>query len=351
MTIRLVDQYLSNVEPFMSIMSRPAVILLVTQHKRSAIQEALCNIVCALASAPSDHSTSRLYFERALNHLNISNLIGASITLIQTLLLVALYQQNHQLSIASWTYHGLAVKAAFQAGLQSVSMYRRIGEQERDMRLRLWYSLVNQDRMLSMCLGRPQMISPQYVRTPKLQFSLRTPPVYSLPSLEYHSRLTLLYEIVACTLHDVYHDNIDDEPVSARMLLASRSSIHWQLTSWREEAAKSFPILAQGDLVLTSSTISDSTRLRLILSIHFYRAVLLVNGPVILAVLRKTMCEELPDLLENIVPIVRHEFTTIRNLHYVLSTALSHPRGFLDQNAAWFLCNYTCMCLCVLGEM
>lgn len=89
------------------------------------------------------------------------------------------------MSVASWTYHALTVKSAFQLGMQSPTSYKEYGAQEAELRRRLWYGVVNQDRsglslslvshvadlsqrVLCMCLGRPCLIPAQYVRTPRL---------------------------------------------------------------------------------------------------------------------------------------------------------------------------------------
>lgn len=50
------------------------------------------------------------------------------------------------MSITSWTYHALAVKSAFQLGLHSPAYYRNFGVQDAEMRRRLLYSLLIQDR-------------------------------------------------------------------------------------------------------------------------------------------------------------------------------------------------------------
>lgn len=83
---------------------------------------------------------------------------------MRTLLLLCLFQQNTRRSIASWTYHALAVKAAFQLGLHSPDMYvgkkSQIGEELKQV----WMGVINQDRSLSTALGRPWLISSKYVR-------------------------------------------------------------------------------------------------------------------------------------------------------------------------------------------
>ena len=61
-------------------------------------------------------------------------------------MLITSFQQNNQKAIASWTFHALAVKAAFELGLHSSINHGDHGVQETELRKRLWFGLVNQDR-------------------------------------------------------------------------------------------------------------------------------------------------------------------------------------------------------------
>jgi hypothetical protein len=65
---------------------------------------------------------------------------------VQALLLLCSFQQNTQRSTASWTYHALAVKTAIQHGLHSPSLYEQHGVQTRELRRRIWFGVINQDR-------------------------------------------------------------------------------------------------------------------------------------------------------------------------------------------------------------
>ncbi|OBT59093.1 hypothetical protein VE04_00706 [Pseudogymnoascus sp. 24MN13] len=108
--------------------------------------EALVNIICAYTSSTLQNSNAKVYYRRALALLDEQTLRGSCLELIQALLLIASFQQNHQLSIASWTFHAVAVKAAFQLGLHSPIYYKDHSFQESELRKRLWFALVNQDR-------------------------------------------------------------------------------------------------------------------------------------------------------------------------------------------------------------
>lgn len=57
------------------------------------------------------------------------------------------YLQGTQKSIRAWSVHGLAVKAAFQLGLQSSEASAEFSPLEREVRKRTWYGCVVLDRL------------------------------------------------------------------------------------------------------------------------------------------------------------------------------------------------------------
>jgi hypothetical protein len=56
------------------------------------------------------------------------------------------------MSVESWTNHALTVKAALQLGLHSPLSYKELSVADAVSNLRLWYSIVNQDRCVALLL-------------------------------------------------------------------------------------------------------------------------------------------------------------------------------------------------------
>lgn len=79
-------------------------------------------------------------------------------------MLLGIYQQNSQRSTESLTTHAVAVKTSYHIGVHSTFLYDFVGPREKEIRARLWFAVVNQDRMLSTALGQPCLIPPQHVR-------------------------------------------------------------------------------------------------------------------------------------------------------------------------------------------
>lgn len=196
------------------------------------LNQAFMYVVFAHAYSALGDPRGEWYFQRSLKMLTPAKLREADLrsstlldsfrkykslqhSSVQVLLLLANYQQNHQMSVESWTNHALTVKAALQLGLHSPLSYRELSSADAEMNFRLWYSIINQDRYIAlflqsltrlslsclrtlcMCIGRPCLIPPQYICTPPLQnprLAYRSSTVaihqQQIESLLHHGHLT-----------------------------------------------------------------------------------------------------------------------------------------------------------------
>ncbi|EXJ54896.1 uncharacterized protein A1O5_12962 [Cladophialophora psammophila CBS 110553] len=356
----LIDHFFISAGEFLPFVSHSTLVSHCNSLRNSKSQPhvgaklALLNAVFALSSASLGEGNSDAFICRALACLTERQLRGASIELVQALLLIATYQQNHQLSITSWTYHALAVKTAFQLGLHSPLGYKEYGLQESELRKRLWYSLINQDRVLSLSLGRPCLIPRQYIRTQNT-LDPRTIP-RAIPviapnhgdSVIYHHHHTSVCEIFESVIHRLYNDNIDsDKPVRIQDLITQRLPLQWELETWRQSLDPSYRIIStlgfdRGSLSFPPGTL----RFQLVLSAHYYRALMLINTPVLTWALSETVDTQKLKIdsglmSEHIVPIVSHGFKAVRELHQIIQTMSTYDERFLDQTVAWWTCSYT----------
>ncbi|KAL1798123.1 hypothetical protein ACET3X_002160 [Alternaria dauci] len=157
----------------------------------SKTKRALVNIMFAYSCLAIGNLQCDMYFQRTVRCLTPETLRSASLELIQALLLLTSYQQQQQMPVSSATYHALTVKAAFQLGLQCPSSYKELSPSDSEFRKRTWYSLINQDRILCMCLGRPCLIPPQHIRTPGLEDPRHT---HHLSSIAYEYEVESLLQ-------------------------------------------------------------------------------------------------------------------------------------------------------------
>lgn len=111
------------------------------------------NIVLALAtnaSAPTSPSAERatqadLHFQRAMELAKPDILGHPSVELIQLFCLMVIYLEGTRYSSLAWTFHGLAVKGAYQLGLHFAGS-KNHSPLAREVRRRLWYWCVMNDR-------------------------------------------------------------------------------------------------------------------------------------------------------------------------------------------------------------
>ncbi|CAL5873913.1 uncharacterized protein PFLUO_LOCUS8197 [Penicillium psychrofluorescens] len=107
---------------------------------------------------------SDVFYQRGLGLCGSEILRGATLEVVQFLLLMGQYLQGTQKSIQAWTVHGLAVKGALQLGLHSRNALKSFTNLEQETRKRTWYGCVLLDRTLSMTFGRPAAIPDSYVK-------------------------------------------------------------------------------------------------------------------------------------------------------------------------------------------
>lgn len=65
---------------------------------------------------------------------------------VQFLLLTSQYLQGSQMSLQTWTTHGLAVKAALSIGLHAKNASTKFSPLEQEIRKRTWFGCVVLDR-------------------------------------------------------------------------------------------------------------------------------------------------------------------------------------------------------------
>lgn len=155
-----------------------------------------------------------------------------------------------------------------------------------------------------------------------------------------------LYSIVASLLTLMYEDNIETEnSLSVWDLMKSRLKLFQDFEQWRHGLDPSFAPLHDDTLkgVLVSN--SNISHFRLALSIHYFRALMLLNGPVLTKLLDCAVSESVSEaesqmLFEQCIPVIRHETSLLQDAHKVLFVSSTKGESFLDQSNAWWLCNH-----------
>ncbi|KAH7133718.1 fungal-specific transcription factor domain-containing protein [Dactylonectria macrodidyma] len=332
-----------------------------SSHSRST--KALLYIVFAHALSTLDDGAPDPFYHKSLGLLmtNEQSVFSWNLETVIALLLVGSYQQNSQRAMASLTTHCLAVKAAYQLGLHSPSTYEGLGVQEKELRVKVWYAIVIQDRDLAKALGRPCLIPPQYVQVeipdsiaPSKYTASTVTMSPSLKSSVYFSHLISLNDIIGDTLETIYSANIGSNQMPPKDAMLKAISLFDQLEKWRDHNIH-FPIItAAANVGSWSADTFQQEAHAVLLSMWYYRTVVLISTPVLMAILEQVTSSaaggEMSGMLKDVaVSVLKRDWEAIREFHTILSTILRRARPFLKSNAIWWVCNFTALTVCWHG--
>jgi hypothetical protein len=146
-------------------------------------------------------------------------------------------------------------------------------------------------------------------------------------------------------IDNLYNHNIDSESLPLHELLIKRLQLSWQLEQWRQNTASFCDILSEIDLCQQSRVPNVTNRLQVLLSIQYYSVTLLINGPVLTKFLsegvnKKHSPRDKTMLIDSIMPVIKSEIKTARELLIIIDGATACGESFFDCNAAWWNCNY-----------
>jgi hypothetical protein len=177
---------------------------------------------------------SFIFYGRAQALLADRRSAGTDLDSVHALLLIARYCQGTQRSDKTWEAHGRAIRGVVQLGLHSEDAMQDDDAIMMEVRRRMWWQCVLMDRVLSMTFGRPLAIDEsshsQRLPSPGALRECGTQDVAGTAFL-----LTVkLYELVACTLQQLYGNNVAKN-VGQSHATAHISDLEHRLESCRTE--------------------------------------------------------------------------------------------------------------------
>ncbi|CAI7590840.1 unnamed protein product [Penicillium discolor] len=202
---------------------------------------------------------------------------------MQLFLLMEAYLEGTTSSSLAWTLHGLAVKGAYQLGLHVMNL-KSISQIDREVRRRSWYWCVMNDRFLSVTYGRPPLIPLSHVRpevSPYLPFS-NAPSGVTVSSLAYFDAMMSVTHIMGDALERLYDQNLGFRtrlPMSET--LNQISKLRWELAQWQDNLPPSLQIITSPEVVDDVPLTAGTMRLRVLLSLRFLGARILILRPVL----------------------------------------------------------------------
>ncbi|KUL87719.1 hypothetical protein ZTR_05827 [Talaromyces verruculosus] len=239
-------------------------------------------------------------FYRRANGLCAEHVMnGASVEIVQFLLLVSQYMQGTRSSIQTWATHGLAVKVAFQLGLHSAEASKRFSAVEREIRKRTWFGCIVLDRSLSMTFGRPASIPEHYCRlelpvyfdtieSRERQIEARQRCRYST---DFFNATIRLYSILGKAIDLLYDGNLGSEDKIPNYELITRVlRMRHLLEEWTEQLPKHMGIIQAQNYISQLSNDPVVDRFRAILTLRYHNIRLLIHRVVLVR-----LCDSLGD--------------------------------------------------------
>ncbi|KAK6205243.1 fungal-specific transcription factor domain-containing protein [Scheffersomyces amazonensis] len=176
---------------------------------------------CRLTPEGEQHestSNADLYFERSQELLRFHLMDTGSVLLVQALLLTGQFLQATTRSAGCWNILGLSIRIAQGLGLHSdLNLIQTKSYIEKEIRKRLWHGCLLMDRIVSMTLGRPLMVTDdhkselpatvddEYITDEAILYS----PVGQPSVLSFFSETVKLYDILSEILQTFYNDEPD----------------------------------------------------------------------------------------------------------------------------------------------
>ncbi|KAH8810824.1 fungal-specific transcription factor domain-containing protein [Xylogone sp. PMI_703] len=185
----------------------------------------IMNLIFALScqikkrDAPDEMAAAAaIFYKRAVQLLQFNVIGGGSLELVQSLLLMGQYLQSTEWPHRCWVVIGLAIRISQGLGLHMKRTTASLCQLDRELARRLWHGCVFMDRMVSMTLGRPMMISkcdalgvpfPQAIDDEYLSSDARkehSQPAGAMSKNEFFLQSLKLYIITHETLSTMYRN-------------------------------------------------------------------------------------------------------------------------------------------------
>ncbi|KXN72821.1 hypothetical protein CONCODRAFT_77620 [Conidiobolus coronatus NRRL 28638] len=171
---QLIDLYFSHVHPSIRFVHRPSFLSRLHSKKQCLL---LLNSIFAVSARFAPHvgqtkpryQWGDVYFKRANSHITKEALSQPTIEIVQSLILLGLYEYGKMKGFSSWNYVGIAIRLAQQLGLHTIDSYHNRGDNYllkntaedwlvTESKRRTWWGCFIADRFASGIVGRSMYI-------------------------------------------------------------------------------------------------------------------------------------------------------------------------------------------------
>ena len=147
----------------------------------------------------------------------------------------------------------------------------------------------------------------------------------------------------------MYNHNVEvSEQRSLPDLIRDYNELFRRLQQWRETVSQFGGLVSTAELGDRVDGSFEALRLRILLSIHYYRLFLMTSWPIVIAfanVLVEGVAGTHPGRSlswEEYKPVANADWFAARELCAMTHAITTAAEPFLHSNAAWYTCNYTC---------
>lgn len=247
----------------------------------------------AETSAKHRFRRSYVFFQRAVSLCSQLSMRTVSLSIVQYLLLAALYLQGTQRPIQTWTVHGMLVRTAMALGLHSEQSTQGLHPIQQEIRRRTWLTIYCLDKIQSVTCGRPPAIPDEYivVKMPTswptaMQTAKRQSNDVDIHTAFLDATVRLL-QILGRSVAIQYGQNlgIRGHDMDDSTAIQAASAMRQELRRWCSSLPPSLtPCEAENSI--SESEKGDSSRLRVILTLRYHFVNILIHRPLLCSTLR-----------------------------------------------------------------
>jgi len=144
----------------------------------------------------------------------------------------------------------------------------------------------------------------------------------------------------------LYDHNIEQPTISADDLLLRRMQLHLRLEAWKSSLPLSWKTVSLAEIEHNSSIELELIRVPILFSIHYRRAQLLINRPVLTHALRTWVLAAIPlstVFTGELVTIANADFEAAKELVGIIHVLMLTDNDIVQRHGIWFLANYSGM--------
>lgn len=250
-----------------------------------------------VASAQERSAKSNVFYKRATGLCGELSKRVISLEIVHYLLLVVIHCQGTQRSIQAWNNHGLVIRSAMALGLHSTSSGNSFDTVQVEYRRRTWVVIYCLDKVLSAAFGRPAGVPDEQVVVREPTWG---PPSTSLGTSHHDVDLPgeflavsfRLYQVMSRSLVKQYSANVDHaaHDLDEMVPLKASGELRKTLRLWAA-SLPSYLQLCTPEMEILSEN-SQVNRLRVILTLRYHNAGILVHKPLLSASMAQMFLKE-----------------------------------------------------------